>query len=183
MPTTLDTSQFDLPEGALISNVASRNAPDPRSALVVQLRYRIEKIRAEQKEWAGRFDRLYDKAWGSDWDEAFLVQWAAALLEKQRAALELFHPTIEELGRSTADYGAQPDPELLELSRTTIDLVLGWVTPYQTLCGKLLELAAERQPAVGEVLRARSVAGETDYAELSREHMARYPKIRAALAD
>ncbi len=34
----------------------------------------------------------------------------------------------------------------------------------------------------GEVLRAKPVKGEVDYAELSREHIARYPKIRAALA-
>jgi hypothetical protein len=32
------------------------------------------------------------------------------------------------------------------------------------------------------VLRARPVKGEIDYAELSREHLARYPKILAALA-
>jgi hypothetical protein len=31
-------------------------------------------------------------------------------------------------------------------------------------------------------MRARPVTGEIDYAELSREHIARYPKIRAALA-
>ncbi|HEX3861854.1 MAG TPA: hypothetical protein VHY35_09220 [Stellaceae bacterium] len=42
--------------------------------------------------------------------------------------------------------------------------------------------AAPQQNAGNEVLRARPVKGEIDYAELSREHMARYPKIRAALA-
>jgi len=36
--------------------------------------------------------------------------------------------------------------------------------------------------AAAEVLRARPVKGKIDYAELSREHLARYPKIRAALA-
>ena len=33
------------------------------------------------------------------------------------------------------------------------------------------------------VLRARPVKGKIDYAELSREHIARYPKIRARLAE
>jgi hypothetical protein len=42
--------------------------------------------------------------------------------------------------------------------------------------------AAPRRPEPGEVLRARPVEGKIDYAELIREHMARYPKIRAALA-
>ena len=34
-----------------------------------------------------------------------------------------------------------------------------------------------------EILRARPVKGKIDYAELSREHIARYPKIRARLAE
>jgi hypothetical protein len=41
---------------------------------------------------------------------------------------------------------------------------------------------APRQPTPDEILRARPVEGETDYESLIREHMARYPKIRAALA-
>ena len=42
--------------------------------------------------------------------------------------------------------------------------------------------ATPRKPEPGEVLRARPVEGEIDYVEFIREHMARYPKIRAALA-
>ena len=39
------------------------------------------------------------------------------------------------------------------------------------------------QPAKPEKpLRARPLQGAIDYAELSREHLKRYPKIRAALA-
>lgn len=34
----------------------------------------------------------------------------------------------------------------------------------------------------GDVLRARPVKGDIDYAKLSREHIARYPKILARLA-
>jgi len=33
------------------------------------------------------------------------------------------------------------------------------------------------------VLRAKPVKGEVDWSELSREHIARYPKIRARLAE
>lgn len=40
--------------------------------------------------------------------------------------------------------------------------------------------AASRQPAPH--LRVRPVKGKTDHAALSREFMARFPKIRAALA-
>jgi hypothetical protein len=42
--------------------------------------------------------------------------------------------------------------------------------------------SAPRQPAEGEVLRARPVKGKIDRAALTREIIARYPKILAALA-
>jgi hypothetical protein len=42
--------------------------------------------------------------------------------------------------------------------------------------------AVPRQPAVDEVLRARPVKGKIDHEALSREFIARFPKIRAALA-
>ena len=44
------------------------------------------------------------------------------------------------------------------------------------------EPAAKRRPDEKKILRARPVKGEVDHAALSREHIARYPKIRAALA-
>ena len=39
-----------------------------------------------------------------------------------------------------------------------------------------------RRPAAKEVLRARPGAGKIDHGALSREFIARFPKIRAALA-
>ena len=41
---------------------------------------------------------------------------------------------------------------------------------------------AAKAPGKDEVLRARPVKGKINWAELSREHIRRYPKIRAALA-
>jgi hypothetical protein len=182
MPDSLDTIQYDLPAGAFLNAFASGDVTGARSELLGQLHDRIEKGREDQTEWSSRFDRLFEEARKGAWREPLLIQWTAALLEKQRAALELFHPIIEELQRRAADYAARPDAELLELCLATIVLVLGWITPYQKLCGELLELAAKPRPA-DVVLRARPAEGEIDYAGLSREHLARYPKIRAALAE
>ena len=42
---------------------------------------------------------------------------------------------------------------------------------------------AKQRPDEEKILRARPVKGKIDYAELSREHIARYPKIRARLAE
>jgi hypothetical protein len=49
---------------------------------------------------------------------------------------------------------------------------------------KIVDLVLEEQsrPAETKPLRARPVEGEIDHEALSREFMARYPKIRAALA-
>ena len=58
---------------------------------------------------------------------------------------------------------------------------MGYAAGYQNLRARLIRFDAERRTA-GDVLRARPIEGEIDYAKLSREHMARYPKIRAALA-
>jgi hypothetical protein len=41
---------------------------------------------------------------------------------------------------------------------------------------------AAKAPGKDEVLRARPVKGKINWAELSREHIRRYPKIRSALA-
>ncbi|HUC69748.1 MAG TPA: hypothetical protein VMS01_01015, partial [Stellaceae bacterium] len=133
-------------------------------------------------EWGGRFDQLYDQAQRSNWSEPSLIQWAAALLEKQRAALELFNPLIAGLQSRATDYAARSDTDLLELCLATIDLMLGWITPYQKLCGQLLELAAERRKSRDTVLRARSVEGEIDHGALTREIIDRFPKILAELA-
>ncbi len=43
--------------------------------------------------------------------------------------------------------------------------------------------SAKQRSEEKRILRARSVKGKIDYAELSREHIARYPKIRARLAE
>jgi len=42
---------------------------------------------------------------------------------------------------------------------------------------------AEKPRKEKKVLRAKPVKGEPDWAELGREHIARYPRIRAALAE
>jgi hypothetical protein len=74
------------------------------------------------------------------------------------------------------------DPEGQQCLQESVEITAGWLALYRDLSNRLLKLAAERRAAAGEILRARPVAGKIDYAELSREHMARYPKIRAALA-
>ncbi|HEV2100445.1 MAG TPA: hypothetical protein VGR45_16185 [Stellaceae bacterium] len=50
MPDFIDTSQYDLPAGALLSGFASDDVTGTRSELLGQLHDRIEKGNEEQKE-------------------------------------------------------------------------------------------------------------------------------------
>jgi hypothetical protein len=182
MPDTLDTSRYDLPAGALLDAFPLDSATGARSGLAARLRDHHEKSRAMLGEWRDLFDRLYEEAIRRDFSSQFLVQWAAALLEKERAALERLHPLIDKLQQKMAEGGDRVDAEARDLFQESINSAFDWITPYQTLCTKLLKLASERRIDGGGILRAWPVAGDIDYAELSREHIARYPKIRAALA-
>jgi hypothetical protein len=185
MPEDLDTSRFALPPGALINALEFEGIADGRSQLLQGLQARIESGRAGQKEWTRNFDQLYDEAVRGDYSAPLLVRWAAALLDRQKAVLEQFNPIVEALQQTLSAYSGRPDPEpeVLDLYRAIFDLAIGWVAPYQELCRRLLELTAKKKSASHEIVRARPIEGDIDYAELSREHIARYPRIRAALAE
>ncbi|HXO92398.1 MAG TPA: hypothetical protein VN849_16540, partial [Stellaceae bacterium] len=71
--------------------------------------------------------------------------------------------------------------EVRRARQESIKIAEGWLTLYCDIREKLLRLAAERRPA-DEVLRANPVQGEVDHEALSREFIARFPKLRAALA-
>jgi hypothetical protein len=106
-----------------------------------------------------------------------LVMLAKRVRESEAGARELLYPWMDALRQAQSvpiTEGQRYIQELLEFSR-------GWLALYQKVGEELLKLAAERRPA-DQVLRARPVEGEIDHLALSREFMARYPKLRAALA-
>jgi hypothetical protein len=179
MPDTIDVSQYNLPAGALFS-VDSLDDSNPQ--LTAHLRARIEQSRAQQEQWCRQFDDLYEQAVRANYSAAFLTRWIVALLERQRGALALFHPLVEAMDQKITAHGDELDANAMELYLAIADLVYGWITPYQALCGKLLDLAAERRAVGTKPLRAKPVTGEVDHEALSREFMARFPKLRAALA-
>ena len=83
--------------------------------------------------------------------------------------------------------GVLPLAALMDLLAATRDGAGGaWFLTrfrlYQDL-GRQFQIPPAMPTRIGEpILRARPVAGAVDHEALSREHMARYPKIRAALA-
>jgi hypothetical protein len=178
----LDTSRFALPPGALINAFGTGGDASSRSKLLGQIRKQIEKGQAAQEEWAGAFEGLYKEALSGNFSAPFLMRWSAALLERQRSALERLYPFLEDIQRQLLALGDRADPDVLAIYQEMIDFIFGWVAPYQQLSGQLLDLASERRSDSAKVLRAKPVEGEIDYAELTRETMAKFPKILAALA-
>jgi hypothetical protein len=182
MPDLVDVWRYDLPDGALLEAIAVDAAASVRSLLLARLRDHQEKRRAALGEWRELFDRLYDEAVRKDFSSRFLIQWVAALLEKERAALERLYPMMDRLQQKLDERGERIDAEVQELFQESIDTAFDWITPYQTLCTKLLKLASERRIAVCGILHAHPVEGEIDHEMLTSEIVARFPKILAALA-
>jgi hypothetical protein len=71
--------------------------------------------------------------------------------------------------------------EVRRARQESIQVAKGWLALYCDIRERLQRLAAQRRPA-DVVLRAKPVQGEVDDKGLSREFIARFPKLRAALA-
>jgi hypothetical protein len=182
LPETLDASQYELPAGVVFDAVVLDGEAAERPQLLEQLRDRISTSRVFQEEWTRRFDSLYDEAVRRNFSSPFLIQWAGALFEKGRAASERLYPLVEAMQQKLSADSERLDAESLELFQAAIALAVGWITPYSKLCDRLLDLASQRRLGESTVLHARPVAGDIDHGALSREFMARFPKIRASLA-
>jgi len=123
-----------------------------------------------------------DRPAPDDLDPDWLAQAAEQAREKERQAAAQFHRVIAALKAALAPADDEFEAEVQQLLRDGIAVLEGWSAFYHGFHAMLARQAAERC-ASPRVLHARPLAGEIDYAELSREHIARYPKIRAALAE
>ena len=127
---------------------------------------------------------LYQRAVSElDTSHSTLAEVADILLQKERAAAELLLPGIETLRRNLASRPDLKGSDFQEIFEESLRIAQRWLTLYSETRAKILALAETRQRASKKTLRAKSVKGEVDWAELSREHIARYPKIRARLAE
>jgi RNase P protein component len=117
-------------------------------------------------------------------DDAYpwLAEAAERAREKEEEAEEHFRPVIAALKSALKAPDDRFEAEVQQLLRDGVEVLEGWLAFYHGF-RSMLARQAEELGASHRVLRARPVEGEVDYAELSREHLARYPKIRAALAE
>jgi hypothetical protein len=177
MPDTLDASRYELPLATLIAGMESTEAADNWA----RFHSTQERALAALENRRAELDTLYERAVAPDtgWQE--ITQVAAMIGEWGRAAAEKLYPQIDALQRKLADPGNGMPLELRRARRESVKVAQSWLDLYRDLREKLLKLAAERRPA-DVVLRARPVQGEVDHDALSREFIARFPKLRAALA-
>jgi hypothetical protein len=182
MSDLIDVSQEISPIVALIDAFGSANLPGERRRLLVQLRERVEASRSALREHSATLDALYEQADQSNADADSVLQMANATLEKARSVAEKLNPGCEFLGQKLAAHPELHDPDFYPYFQESLDIAANWSALYRTLYHRLLKLASERRIASGGVLRARPVEGDINHEALSREFMARFPKIRAALA-
>jgi hypothetical protein len=140
---------------AAVEAFSSAAARDDRAKLLDEVRAQIEALSAVDKSASK----------GS-------VVVAEALLRR-----------VISLQNYVTDSSWRDDPEAYALVQQAVSIVTSYVSSDLELRDQLIPLDAKQRVAATAVLRARPVEGEIDHEALSREFMARFPKIRAALAE
>ena len=140
---------------ASVEAFSSAAARDERAKLLAQIRAQLETLSTA--------DKFASKS---------TVAVAEALLRR-----------VISLQRYLTDTSWHDDPEAYALVKQAVEIVTSYVSGYLESRDQLIRVDAKQRLAPTAVLRAQPVEGEVDYAKLSREHIARYPKIRAALAE
>jgi hypothetical protein len=144
-----------------------------------RLRRQSDKDLAELKEAAAYLAEHYEQP--APDNRNWLPEAAKQAQEKERETTAHFLPVIAALKDALEPPNDKFEAEVQQLLRDSIEVVEGWLAFYRAFRAMLTRQATEWRNS-HEVLRARPVESEIDYGELSQEHIARYPKIRAALA-
>jgi hypothetical protein len=167
---------------ASVEAFGSATAQTDRARLLAQIRDQLEKLAAAGEKSSAELEEFYEKASGGDIGTAEAEPAALASREDESVVAKMLLPRILNLKRYLTDTSLRDDPEAHQILHQAVNVAAGYLAGYQNVRDQLIRSDAERRAALGKVLRARQVTDETDYSELSREHIARYPKIRAALA-
>ena len=178
MLDTLSAAQYKLPLNALVEAIESADAGSDCPRLRAARDKAIAALRSRREE----FDTLYERAIAPDtsWDE--IAQVASMIGAWTDAAAEKLYPQIDALRQKLEAPHGHMSEEARQALQQSIEVAEAWLALYREFQKKLLKLAAKRRPA-DAVLRARPVKGDIDHDALTREVIARFPKILAALAE
>jgi hypothetical protein len=166
---------------AVVEAFTSATSRADRASLLAQIRDQLEKLRVADEKLQAKLRQFYEGT-SKDGIRATEAEQAALVLrEDESVAANTLRPRILSLQRYLTGTSLNDDPEAHQLLEKAINIAVGYVAGYQDLRDQWIRLAAERRPA-DVVLRAKPVQGEVDHDALSREFIARFPKLRAALA-
>jgi len=168
--------------GPIVELVGLLHSEGARAHSFARLRSQQARCQAATEQYAKQLDRLYYDIARSGHNADWLVQAADLVRQREEEQRERLRPGIEVLKDKLAAQRVSVDAEARRLIEESIAVGETWLSLPAALHNKLLQLADERRATAEEIRRARPVHGKIDYAKLSREHLARYPQIRAALA-
>jgi hypothetical protein len=156
------------PELELVRSLHSETESAQRATLRRRLRRRLDKARFDLNRLKQDIEALYIRTG----DVTAEPQKFGEAMERGRLSAENFRAEVENLQRKL---DAKTPAEEREFFEDALGVAHQWLSV----------ILVARQELPGSVGRdaVRPRKGEIDWAELSREHIARYPKIRARLAE
>jgi hypothetical protein len=168
------------PVASAITAFRAESVGVDRTKLLSRLERRLTKARFQLRRLRNKQTQSYIETGGGAADPVRFVQQTEAILEEQQQAAEELRYEVDALKRTFATSLDTDAAKLIDESR---DIALGWYVAIGILLLLLWKLSQESQEKPNrEILRAKPVEGEVDHEALSREFMARFPKLRAALA-
>jgi hypothetical protein len=181
MANLLDAARFDLAATALITALAPDPVPVAGPDLIARLRDQQKKARAALRQQVDNFNAVYEQVAHGSASSAEIAGVAELVGHNERAALERLRPGIETLQEKLAS-GHELDPEIRRYFQESLEIASASLELYKTLRCRLLALSAARKPGAEANLHAHPVEGDIDHEALTRQIIARFPKILAALA-
>jgi hypothetical protein len=163
---------------ASIEAFGSATARADRVRLLGQIRDQLEKLRTADEESTAKLEAFYE---GDSKGNLSAGQAVLASRENESAAAEMLLSRILSLRRYLTDTSRLHDPQAHQLLQKAVDVAAGYIAGHENLRDQLVAFA-ERRAAAEEIRRVRLVEGKIDHRKLTREIIARFPKVLAELA-
>lgn len=177
MAEAIETSPQSLVEPGVITALETGIAAAEKAVVLARLRRRVEKNRATLQAHVRMLSEMAEEAEKRLLPEG-LVLLASRVRGSRKAAAEQLEPWIRSLQQALV----VPSAEGRQQIQALIDISMAWLATYDDAQARLIELAAAGEKTNAGILRARPLAGQPDHEVLTREIIARFPKILAALA-
>jgi hypothetical protein len=164
-----------------IEEFYSASARADRAKLLARIRDQLHALQAADEESRTVLEQLCEMTSVDNAATAEAEQAALTARENELAIAKKLLPRILSFQRYLTGTSQTDDPEAHEVLEKAMHVMIGYLAGYSDIRDQLIRRDLKRADP-SEVLRAHPADGEIDYPELIREHMERYPKIRAALA-